>query len=130
MGINGINGVIRPATAALFCPRALRAVVTLGLAMNLVAVAVVATVLIITAVVMVIVTVLVVSGVGNPFGFFGVGVFVCCLYQFTDGCGPLVVQLAPKLLVLEPFGESDDGLGVSDVGNEISCLREALDEVT
>ena len=30
----------------------------------------------------------------------------------------------------KPFGESGDGLSVSDVGNEISCLREAPDEVT
>ena len=29
-----------------------------------------------------------------------------------------------------PFGESSDGLGISDVGNRISCLREAPDEVT
>ena len=31
--------------------------------------------------------------------------------------------------MLEPFGESGDGLSVSDVGKEISCLREVPDEV-
>ena len=31
--------------------------------------------------------------------------------------------------MLEPFGESGDGLGVSDVGNKFSCLQEAPDEV-
>ena len=71
---------------------------------------------------MVIVAVLVVSGAGSPFSFFGVGISVCCLYQFIDGYGPLVVQLATELLVPEPFGESGDGLGVSDVGNRVSCL--------
>ena len=35
-----------------------------------------------------------------------------------------------KLLVLEPFGDSGNGLYVSDVGNTISYLREAPDEVT
>ena len=30
----------------------------------------------------------------------------------------------------DPFGESGDGLSISDVGNRISCLREASDEVT
>ena len=30
----------------------------------------------------------------------------------------------------EPFGESGDGLSVSDDGNKISCLQEAPDEVT
>ena len=34
-----------------------------------------------------------------------------------------------ELFVPEPFGESGDGLGVSDVGNGISCLRETPDEV-
>ena len=99
--------------------------------MNLVAVAVVATVLIITAVVMVIVAsvftsvivaALVVGGAGSPFGFFGVCVSVCCLYQFIDGCRPLAVHLSIELLMLEAFGESSDGLGISDVGNGVSCL--------
>ena len=79
---------------------------------------------------MVIVVALVVSRAGNPFSFFGVGISVCCLYQFADGCGPLAVQLATELLVPEPLGESGDGLGIRDVGNRISCLREAPDEVT
>ena len=78
----------------------------------------------------VIVAALVVSRVGSPFSFFGVSVFVCYLYQFTDGSGPLVVQLSIELLMLEPFGESGDGLDVSDVGNGVSCLREAPDEFT
>jgi hypothetical protein len=41
-----------------------------------------------------------------------------------------MVQLATELLMLEPFGESGDGLGASDVGNGISHLREAPNEVT
>jgi hypothetical protein len=72
----------------------------------------------------------VVSGAGSPSNFFDVGISVCYLYQFTDGCGRLTVQLAMELLVPEPFGESGDGLGASDVGNGISCLREAPNEVT
>ena len=116
---------------ALSTYQAIRAVVTSGLADILVAVAVVAAVLVITAAVTivvapvfttVIVAALVVSRAGNPFGFFSVGLPVCYLYQFADGCGPLAVQLAMELLVPEPLGESSDGLGVSDVGNGISCL--------
>ena len=34
-----------------------------------------------------------------------------------------------ELLMLEPFGEGGDGLGVSDVGNRVSCLQEVSDEV-
>ena len=30
----------------------------------------------------------------------------------------------------EPFGEGDNGLGVGDVGNTVSFLREMPDEVT
>jgi hypothetical protein len=41
-----------------------------------------------------------------------------------------MVQLATELLVLEPFGESGNGPGASDVGNEISCLQDAPNEVT
>ena len=41
-----------------------------------------------------------------------------------------MVQLSTELLMPEPFGESGDGLDVSDVGNEVSCLREEPDEVT
>ena len=51
------------------------------------------------------------------------------MYQFIDGSRPLAVQLSMELLVLEPFGEGGDGLGVGDVGNRVSCLREAPDEV-
>ena len=29
----------------------------------------------------------------------------------------------------KPFGEGGDGLGISDVGNKVSCLREAPDKV-
>ena len=104
-------------------------VVTLGLMIILATVAVIAVVAVIMAVVAVIVApvftsvivaALVVGGASSLFGFFGVGISVCCLYQFIDGYGPLVVQLATELLVPEPFGESGDGLGVSDVGNRIS----------
>ena len=78
----------------------------------------------------VIVAALVVSGTGSPFSFFGVGISVCYLYQFADGCGPLVVQLSMELLIPKPFGESDNGLGINNVGNRVSCLQEAPDEVT
>jgi len=116
---------------ALSASRALRAVVVPRVAVILVAIIVAAAVVIVTAAVaviiapvftMVIIAALVVSGAGSSFGFFGVGVSVCCLYHFTDGCGPLAVQLSMELLVLEPFGESGDGLGISNVGNRVSCL--------
>ena len=86
--------------AALSGSRAIRAVVTPGLTVILAVVAVIATVLIVTAMVvvivahvfmMVIVAALVVSRVSSLFGFFDVSVSICCLYQFTDGCGPLTV---------------------------------------
>ena len=35
-----------------------------------------------------------------------------------------------KLLMPEPFGEGSDGLGVGDVWNGVSCLREVPDKVT
>ena len=70
----------------------------------------------------VIVASLVMSRAGSPFGSFGIGISVCCLYQFTDGCGPLVAQLSTELLVLKPFGEGGDGLGVGDAGDGVSCL--------
>ena len=100
---------------------------------------IVAAVLVVTAAVVVvvapvfmtvIVASLVMSRAGSPFGSFCIGISVCYLYQFADGCGPLAVQLAMELLVSEPFGESGDGLGVYDVGNEISYLQEAPDEFT
>ena len=90
-GIDGVDGVIRPVMAALSAARAIWVVVMPRLVVILVVVVVVVAVLIITATVMVIVMMLVVSGAGNPFGFFSVGVSVCCLYQFADGCGPLAV---------------------------------------
>ena len=70
------------------------------LAVILAAVMVIAMVLIITVAVAVviapvftalIIATLVVSRAGSPFGFFSIDVSICCLYQFTDGCGPLVV---------------------------------------
>ena len=70
----------------------------------------------------VIIVALVVSGAGSLFSFFIIDVSVCCLYQFTDGCGPLAVHLATELLVPKPLGESGDGLSASDVENGISCL--------
>ena len=71
---------------------------------------------------LVIIAALVVGGASNPFSFFGIGVPICCLYQFADGCGPLAVQLLTELLVLEPFGEGGDGHGVGDAGNGVACL--------
>ena len=107
-----------PVTAALSTSRAIREVIMPGLVVILVVVMVIVEPIF----TMVIVAALVVSGAGSPFGFFGVGISVCYLYQFIDGCGPLVVHLAIELLMPEPFGESSDGLGVGDVGNRISCL--------
>ena len=40
---------------------------------------------------MVIIATLVVSGAGSLFNFFSSDISVCYLYQFADGCGPLVV---------------------------------------
>ena len=40
-----------------------------------------------------------------------------------------MVQLAVKLLMSEPFGEGSNGLGIGDVGDKVSCFREAPDEV-
>ena len=103
----------------------------LGLVVILAAVMVVAAVLVVTAAVTVIVApvfttvivaAVVVSGASSSFDFFGIGISVCCLYPFADDCGPLAVQLAMELLMPEPFGESGDGLSVSNVGNIISCL--------
>ena len=74
---------------ALSTSRVLRAVVTLGVMVILVAVAVIAAVVIVTMAVTVIVVpvfmsvivaALVVGGTGSPFNFFSVGVPVCCLY--------------------------------------------------
>ena len=89
----------------------------------------VVTVVVVNVFMLIIVAALVVGEAGSPFSFFSIGIPVCCLYQFTDGCGPLVAQLSMELLVLKPFGEGGDGFGVSDVGNEVSCLRETPDEV-
>jgi hypothetical protein len=72
----------------------------LGVAIILVAVAIVVAFLIVTVTVMVVVApiftmviivTLVVGGAGSPFSFFDIGITVCCLYQFIDGCGPLVI---------------------------------------
>jgi hypothetical protein len=124
MGVDSVDGVIRTMMEALSASRAIWAVVRQGLAVVTVVLIITAAVAVIVAPVFttVIVVTLVVSGAGNQFGFFGVGVSVCCLYQFADGCGPLAVQLARELLMSEPFGESGDGFGFSDVGNKISCL--------
>jgi len=99
-------------------------VLTLLMIIMVAVVIVTATVIIVVAphIAAVIVTALVASGAGSPFNFFSIGIFIYRLYQFTDGCGPLAVQLATELLVPKPLGESGDGLGVSDVGNGISCL--------
>jgi len=114
-------------------------VVTLGLVIILAAVIVITVVLIVTAAVvvviapvfmLVIVAALVMGSAGSPFSFFSIDVSICCLYLFADGCGPLVVQLSMELLVPKPFGESDNGLGINNVGNRVSCLQEAPDEVT
>ena len=71
----------------------------------------------------------VMSGACSPFDIFGIGVSVRCLYHLIDGGGPLAVQLVAKLLVSKPFGEGSDGLGIDHVGDRVSCLREAPDEV-
>ena len=123
---------------ALSTSQAIRAIVMPGLVVILAAAVVIVVVLIITAAVTVIVALvfttvivatLVVNGAGSPLGFFDIGISVCCLYQFVDGCGPFAVQLSMELLVLEPFGESGDGLSIGDVRNGVSCLREVPDEV-
>ena len=89
MGIDGVDGVIRPVMIALSASRAIRVVIKLGLMVILVVVAVVAAVLVVTAAVVVIVApvfttvivaALVVSRAGSPFGFFGVSISVCYLY--------------------------------------------------
>ena len=138
MGVDSVDGVIRPTTTVLSTSQAIWAVVMPGLMVILAVVTVVVVALVVMVAVVVIVApvfttviimALVVSGAGSPFDFFGVTIPVCYLYQFTDGCEPLAVQLAMELLMLEPFGESSDGLGISDVGNEISCLQEAPNEV-
>ena len=72
MGVDGVDEVIRPATAALSASRAIRAVVTPGLVVIFTAVAVV----VVPIFTMVIVVALVVSGASSPFGFFGVGVSI------------------------------------------------------
>ena len=41
-----------------------------------------------------------------------------------------MVQLAAKLLLLEPFGEGSNGLGIDDVADGVSYLHEAPNEVT
>ena len=74
------------------------------------------------AIMIVVASVFAMSGVSSLFGFFGVGVSICHLYQLANGGGPLAVQLTVKLLVLEPFGEGSDGLGIGDVGDGVSCL--------
>jgi hypothetical protein len=54
---------------------------------------VVATVAIIVAplIVSIVIAAVVAIRTDNPFGFLGVDVVICYLYQFTDGHGPLVV---------------------------------------
>ena len=89
MGVDGVDGAIRPMTMALSASHAILAVVTLGLVVILVMVSVVTAVLIVTAAV--IIAAFVVSGTGSPFGFFDIGISICYLYQFADGCGPLMV---------------------------------------
>jgi hypothetical protein len=107
----GIDEAIRSAAAAaLSAPRAIQAivkpvlvVVLAMLAIIMVAVAiVVATVAIIVAplVATIIIAAVVAIRTGSPFGFLGVDVAVCYLYQFTNGHGPLAVQLSTELLVL------------------------------
>ena len=131
MGVDGVDGVIRPVMAALSASQAIWAVVALGLTVIVTAVMVVAVVLVIMTVIvvivapvitMVIIAALMVSRAGSPFNFFDVSILVCHLYQFANGCRPLVVQLAMELLMPEPFGEGSDGLGIRDVRNGVSCF--------
>ena len=83
----------------------------------------------VVAIVIVVASVFAVSRAGSLFGFFRVGVSIHRLNQLTNGGRPLAVQLAMKLLVSEPFREGSDGLEIGDVGHDVSCLREAPDEV-
>ena len=121
--INGGDNVVWPATAIFTRSRSFWPIM--------------ATILMVTAVVAAVVAVVPVVGVivaaaswamsarilvETHFSFFGVGVLVSCLYQFVDGCGPLAVQLATKLLMSEPFGEGSYGLDIGDVGDRVSCL--------
>ena len=43
------------------------------------------------AIVIVVMSVFAMSRAGSPFGFFGVGISICCLYQLADGGGPITV---------------------------------------
>jgi hypothetical protein len=67
--------------------------------------------------------------VSGMFGFFGVGVAIRHLDQLTSGGGPLAMELAVELLVLEPLSESSDGFSIGNVWDGISCFRETPDKI-
>ena len=63
-----------------------------------------------------------------PISFFVVCVQVCNLEEFADGLEPLAVKFGAQLLmVMEPSGESGDGLAVPDVGDGVPCFIETPD---
>ena len=67
-------------------------IVTLGVTVIVMTIMVITTVMtIVVAIVVVVTSVFMMSGAGNMFGFFGVGVSIRHLYQLTDGGGPLAV---------------------------------------
>ena len=117
-------------TVALSGSRALWMIVTPGVTVIMTVIMVITMVMtIVAAIVIVVASVFVMRGEGRPFGFFSVSVSIHHLYQLDNGGRPLAVQLAMKLLVSEPFREGSDGLEIGDVGHDVSCLREAPDEV-
>ena len=106
-------------------------IITPGVMVIMTAITVITMVMTIAAVIVIVVaSVFMMSRAGSPFNFFDVSILVCHLYQFANGCRPLVVQLAMELLMPEPFGEGSDGLGISDVRNGVSYFRETPNKVT
>ena len=115
---------------ALSASRALWTIITSGVTVIVMAIMVIMMVMTIVVMIVIVVTsIFAMSGAGSLFGFFGASISIRCLYQLADGGGPLAIQLARKLLVSEPFGEGSDGLGISNVGDGVSYLQEAPDEV-
>ena len=106
--------------AALFASRALWMIVRPGVTVIVMVIMVVMTLMTTAvAIVIVVTSIFAMSRAGSLFHLFDIGVSVHRLYQLTDGGGPLVVQLVVKLLVLEPFGEGSNGLGIGDVGDGV-----------
>ena len=77
---------------ALSASRALWTIITPGVVVIMTAIMVIMMVMIIVAAIMItIASIFVMSRVGSPFGFFGIGVSIHYLYQLTDGGRPLAV---------------------------------------